>query len=70
MDQLKQGQTIIGLQSGTNKFASQKGMTMGGVRHVADIRFGVVAFVSDVDVGVVAVFNVVVGILVFIFLLM
>lgn len=26
------------LQSGTNKYASQKGMCIGGVRHVADIK--------------------------------
>lgn len=26
------------IPSGTNKFASQKGMSMGSVRHVADIR--------------------------------
>jgi len=25
-------------KTGTNKFASQKGMSMGAVRHVADIR--------------------------------
>lgn len=38
-DQLNAGQGIIGLQAGTNKFDSQKGMTsMGAVRHVADIR--------------------------------
>jgi len=37
-DQLKAGQSIIGLQAGTNKCASQSGMSMGGVRHVADIR--------------------------------
>jgi len=36
MDQ--QGQGVINLQSGTNKFASQKGMSMGSVRHIADIR--------------------------------
>ena len=32
------GNDYITLQSGTNKFASQKGMSMGAVRHVADIR--------------------------------
>merc|ERR1711976_500249 len=37
-EQLKAGQAIIGLQAGTNKCASQSGMSMGGVRHVADIR--------------------------------
>lgn len=37
-EQLKAGQGIIGLQAGTNKCASQSGMSMGGVRHVADIR--------------------------------
>lgn len=37
-EQLRAGQSIIGLQAGTNKCASQSGMSMGGVRHVADIR--------------------------------
>jgi hypothetical protein len=37
-DQLKAGQSIIGLQAGTNKCASQSGMSMGAARHVADIR--------------------------------
>ena len=37
-EQLKAGQGIIGLQAGQNKGASQSGMSMGGVRHVADIR--------------------------------
>ena len=37
-EQLKAGQAIIGLQAGTNKCASQSGMSMGGVRHVADIK--------------------------------
>lgn len=35
---LRAGDTIIGLQAGTNKLASQKGMQIGAVRHVADIR--------------------------------
>lgn len=35
---LKAGNTVIGLQMGTNKLASQKGMTFGGVRHIADIQ--------------------------------
>lgn len=34
----QEGQGIINLQSGTNKFASQKGMSIGSVRHVSDIR--------------------------------
>ena len=29
---------VIGLQAGTNKYANQSGMVIGGVRHVADIR--------------------------------
>lgn len=36
-EQLKAGQGIIGLQMGTNKGASQKGMSFGGQRHIADI---------------------------------
>ncbi|XP_029647269.1 calponin-1-like [Octopus sinensis] len=35
---MRAGEGIIGLQAGTNKFATQKGMVIGGVRHVADIR--------------------------------
>lgn len=35
---MKAGNTVIGLQMGTNKLASQKGMTFGGVRHIADIQ--------------------------------
>lgn len=34
----KGGSSVIGLQMGTNKLASQKGMKMGAVRHIADIR--------------------------------
>ena len=34
----KEGQALIGLQAGTNKFASQKGMSFGAVRHVSDIH--------------------------------
>ncbi|KAI0208336.1 Calponin-3 [Lamellibrachia satsuma] len=37
-DQLQAGQTVIGLQMGTNKVASQKGMSFGNTRHIADIR--------------------------------
>uniref|UniRef100_A0A8W8LEQ3 Transgelin n=2 Tax=Magallana gigas TaxID=29159 RepID=A0A8W8LEQ3_MAGGI len=37
-EQLKQSHGVIGLQSGTNKFATQKGMRIGAVRHIADIR--------------------------------
>ena len=29
---------MIGLQAGTNKYASQSGMSMGAVRHAADIK--------------------------------
>jgi len=36
-EQLKAGQSVIGLQMGTNKGASQKGMSFGAVRHIADI---------------------------------
>ena len=35
---LRAGESIIGLQAGSNKFASQKGMVMGGVRHINDIK--------------------------------
>ena len=37
-EQMKAGETIIGLQAGTNRCATQSGMAMGGVRHVADIK--------------------------------
>ncbi|KAK3107834.1 hypothetical protein FSP39_023194 [Pinctada imbricata] len=39
-EQLKNSHGVIGLQSGTNKFASQKGMRggFGAVRHISDIR--------------------------------
>jgi len=37
-EQLKAGQGIIGLQMGTNQCASQKGMSFGNVRHIADIQ--------------------------------
>ena len=37
-DMNQEGQGVINLQAGTNKFASQKGMSFGAVRHVADIR--------------------------------
>lgn len=37
-DMVAEGQDFVQLQSGTNKYASQKGMSMGSVRHVADIR--------------------------------
>ncbi|CDS36137.1 calponin homolog [Echinococcus multilocularis] len=36
--QLRASEGMVCLQSGTNKFASQKGMTFGGVRHAADIK--------------------------------
>jgi len=36
-EQMKAGQTVIGLQMGTNKMASQSGMSFGGQRHIADI---------------------------------
>ncbi|XP_029647270.1 protein unc-87-like [Octopus sinensis] len=35
---MRAGEGIIGLQAGSNKFATQKGMVMGGVRHVNDIK--------------------------------
>lgn len=37
-EQLKAGQSVIGLQMGTNKVASQTGMSFGGQRHIADIQ--------------------------------
>lgn len=37
-DMTQEGQGFINLQTGTNKFASQKGMSMGSVRHVSDIK--------------------------------
>ena len=33
-DLTKEGSSVIGLQMGSNKFASQKGMSFGAVRHV------------------------------------
>jgi len=36
-EQLKAGQGVIGLQMGTNQCASQKGMSFGNVRHIADL---------------------------------
>ena len=37
-EQLRSGQNVIGLQMGTNKLASQKGMSFGATRHIADIQ--------------------------------
>ena len=37
-DQLAAGKAVIGLQMGTNKCASQSGMSMGGQRHINDIK--------------------------------
>jgi len=37
-EQMKAGQTIIGLQMGTNQCASQKGMSFGNTRHIADLH--------------------------------
>jgi len=37
-DVMKAGQGLIGLQMGTNKCASQKGMSFGATRHIADIK--------------------------------
>ena len=37
-EQLKAGQGIIGLQMGSNQGASQKGMSFGNTRHIADIQ--------------------------------
>ncbi|CDS42345.1 calponin [Echinococcus multilocularis] len=39
-EQLAMSNTVIGLQAGSNKGASQKGMSMGAVRHIADIKAG------------------------------
>lgn len=39
-EQLKAGQGVIGLQMGTNKVASQAGMSMGTQRHINDIKVG------------------------------
>lgn len=33
-DQLRAGETIIGLQAGSNKGANQSGMIMGNTRHM------------------------------------
>lgn len=37
-EQLRASEGIIGLQAGTNKLASQAGMSRGGPRHIADIK--------------------------------
>ena len=38
-DLLKEGENELTLQAGTNRFATQKGMTsFGAVRHVSDIK--------------------------------
>ena len=37
-DMDKDGSGVIGLQMGSNKGASQKGMAMGASRHVADMK--------------------------------
>lgn len=37
-DQMKAGQNVIGLQMGTNKVASQAGMSFGTQRHINDIK--------------------------------
>nr|CDS17306.1 calponin [Echinococcus granulosus] len=39
-EQLAMSNTVIGLQAGSNKGASQKGMSIGAVRHIADIKAG------------------------------
>jgi len=36
-EQMKAGQGVIGLQMGTNQLASQKGMSFGNQRHIADL---------------------------------
>ncbi|BHF83732.1 Calponin-2 [Sparganum proliferum] len=37
-EQLRAGHGVIGLQAGTNKLASQKGMSFGAMRHCADTK--------------------------------
>ena len=37
-EQIAAGQNVIGLQYGTNKLASQAGMSFGATRHIADIK--------------------------------
>ena len=45
----KEGEGVIGLQAGTNKYASQSnaGVVMGGLRHAADIRADDMTKVTD-----------------------
>ena len=38
-DLTKQGADVIGLQAGTNRYATQKGMTFGGERLKLDPHF-------------------------------
>lgn len=52
--QLRAGQTIIGIQSGTNKFATQKGMSFGSTRHGADIRADDLHSDSNAEIGLQA----------------
>jgi len=37
-EQIQEGKKVIGLQMGTNKLASQSGMSFGATRHIADIK--------------------------------
>ncbi|CAH1796013.1 unnamed protein product, partial [Owenia fusiformis] len=53
-EQLKAGQGIIGLQAGTNKCASQSGMAMGAVRHIADIKADDMSKDSQSSIGLQA----------------
>jgi len=49
-EQLRSSQGIIGLQAGSNKGASQAGMSMGATRHIADMK---IPEMSDEAKGIV-----------------
>ena len=47
---LKAGHGLIGLQMGTNKCASQKGMAFGATRHIADIKVFIDMLLGNISI--------------------